>query len=176
MNKPRTIAPRLEPTDDPSDMSEMLQELRILLQGAQVLTAFLIVLPFSARFSAIVQAEKWVFVGTFLCSLASLVLFSAPAVHHRLQRPLQDRVAFKNYASRMMVIGLVPLTAALSLMTQLVTSEVIGELAATVLAAAVALLITWVWWILPFFTKRPRPPAEPQVRPNDEGQGGVAPQ
>ena len=113
--------------------------------------------------------------GTFLCSLASLVLFSAPAVHHRLQRPLQDRVAFKNYASRMMVIGLVPLTAALSLMTQLVTSEVIGERAATILAAAVALSIVGVWWILPYFTKRPRPPAEPHARPDDERPGGADP-
>ena len=161
MSTPRPIAPRLEPTDDPSNMSEMLQELRILLQGSQVLTAFLIVLPFSAGFSAIVQVEKWVFVGTFLCSLASLVLFSAPAVHHRLQRPLQDRVAFKNFASLMMVIGLVPLTVALTLMTQLVTSEVIGEWPATVLAGVTALAIVGVWWVLPFFTKPPRPPDAP---------------
>lgn len=154
-------SPQLAPTDDPTNMSEMLQELRILLQGSQVLTAFLVVLPFSARFSVIVRAEKWVYVGTFLCALASMVLFSAPAVHHRLQRPLQDRLAFKDFASRMMVIGLVPLTLALVLMTQLVTSEVIGELAATVLASVAALFIVGIWWVLPFFTKHHRPPAPP---------------
>jgi hypothetical protein len=142
-------------------MNEMLQELRILLQGSQVLTAFLVVLPFSAGFSAIVRSEKWVYVGTFLCALASLVLFSAPAVHHRLQRPLQDRVAFKDFASRMMVIGLVPLTLALALMTQLVTSEVVGERTATMLAGVAALCIVGIWWVLPFFTKRPRPPGAP---------------
>jgi hypothetical protein len=149
-----TVPPRLEPTDDPTNMNEMLQELRILLQGSQFLTAFLVILPFSARFSAIVRAEKWVYVATFLCSLVSLVLFSAPAVHHRLLRPLQNRVAFKDFASRMMVIGLVPLTMALVLMTQLVTSEVIGELPATGLAGVIALFIVGVWWILPLVKKR----------------------
>jgi len=153
--KPSTNRP--DTTDDPNNMSEMLQELRILLQGSQVLTAFLVVLPFSPRFSAIVTAEKWVYVGTFLCSLISLVLFSAPAVHHRLQRPLQDRIAFKDFASRVMVIGLVPLSLALALITQLVTSEVIGEIPAVVLSAVLALFIVGVWWILPLMTKRPRP-------------------
>jgi hypothetical protein len=156
-----TAPPSRETSDDPTNMNEMLQELRILLQGSQVLTAFLVVLPFSARFSAIVRAEQWVYVATFLCSLISLVLFSAPAVHHRLQRPLLDRVAFKDYASRMMVIGMVPLTMALVLMTQLVTSEVIGELPAAALAGGVALFVVGIWWVLPLLTKRPRRPDEP---------------
>jgi hypothetical protein len=90
----------------------MLQELRILLQGAQVLTAFLIVLPFSEGFRRIQQVEKWVYVATFLCSLVSLVILSAPAAQHRLQRPLIDRVQFKQYATRLILIGLVPLSLA----------------------------------------------------------------
>lgn len=164
MNGQHALPSPSKSTDDPSNMGEMLQELRILLQGAQVFTAFLVILPFSAGFSAISQAEKWVYVSTFVCSLASLVLLSAPAVHHRLQRPLRDRVAFKNYASRMMVIGLVPLTLALSLVTQLVASEVVGEMAATVLAVVVAAFVVGVWWILPLLTKR-TPPNEAACRP-----------
>ena len=51
----------------------------------------------------------------------------------------------------------VPLSLALALITQLVTSEVIGEIPAVVLSAVVALFIVGVWWILPLMTKRPRP-------------------
>jgi hypothetical protein len=49
--------PQAEPLASDSEASEegslndMLQELRILLQGAQVLTAFLIVLPFNQGFA-----------------------------------------------------------------------------------------------------------------------------
>lgn len=152
------LNPHTKPSDDPASMNEMLQELRILQQGSQFLTAFLVILPFSARFSAIVLAEKWVYVVTFLCSLASLVLFNVPAVHHRLQRPLKDKIAFKEASSRMIVLGLVPLTFALILMTQLVTSEVIGELPAVALSAVIGLFIIGLWWILPLLRKRKLPP------------------
>jgi uncharacterized membrane-anchored protein len=51
----------------------------------------------------------------------------------------------------------VPLSLALALITQLVTSEVIGEIPAVVLSAVVALFIVGVWWVVPLMTKRPRP-------------------
>lgn len=34
---------------DPADLGDMLQELRVLLPGAQMLTAFLILLPFRSE-------------------------------------------------------------------------------------------------------------------------------
>ncbi len=84
----RGVSPvRLPGGHDVNDMTELLQELRILLPGAQLLTSFLIILPFTQGFSTIVQSEKRVFIATFLCSLASLVLFSAPAAQHRIMRP-----------------------------------------------------------------------------------------
>ncbi|WP_449406233.1 DUF6328 family protein [Massilia phosphatilytica] len=86
-------------------MTEMLNELRILLPGAQLLNGFLIALPFTSGFRQIVQLEKWIFMATFLCSLSSLILFTAPAVQHRLLRPLEDRMHFKDVASKQMLAG-----------------------------------------------------------------------
>src|SRR5215204_2910616 len=77
--------------NDDGDLNDMLQEMRILLQGAQVLTAFLVILPFNEGFARIDPVEKWIYVATFLCSISGLVIFSAPAAHHRLVRPLVDR-------------------------------------------------------------------------------------
>lgn len=42
---------------DPDDISEMLQELRVLIPGVQVLTGFLLILPFSQGFGSIALAE-----------------------------------------------------------------------------------------------------------------------
>jgi hypothetical protein len=56
----------------------MLQELRILLNGVQVLTAFLILLPFNQRFHHVPASGKWVYVATFLLSISCIVFFSAP--------------------------------------------------------------------------------------------------
>lgn len=73
------------------DLSDMLSELRILLPGAQMLTAFLIILPFNGGGRQIIQDERLVFLATFFFALTSLVLMSAPAIQHRLMRPLISR-------------------------------------------------------------------------------------
>jgi len=132
------------------DLGDLLSELRILLPGAQTLTAFLIILPFNGGFAQIRAEEKYVYVATFLCALVSLVLFAAPAAQHRLQRPLLDRERFKLRANRLVVAGLLFLSLALALATQLVLDEVL-RLAWLSWAAAggVALLIGALWWRVP---------------------------
>jgi Na+/glutamate symporter len=140
-------------TSEDRSLNDMLQELRILLQGAQVLTAFLIVLPFNQVFDKIHDFEKWVYTATFLCSITSLVFFSAPAAHHRLARPLVDRVLFKTFSTRMIVAGLVFLSFALILVTQLVVSQVIGPIVSIFVTAFVSLLIFIIWWLFPMAYK-----------------------
>jgi accessory gene regulator protein AgrB len=136
------------------DLSDMLEELRILLPGSQTLTAFLIILPFNNGFSQIRDEEKVVYIITFLCSLISLVLFTAPAAHHRLQRPLKDREQFKNYATRFMIVGLVPLSIALVLASQLVLSTVLGgRLWPWTITGVLALIVLTMWWIFPRITR-----------------------
>ncbi|MDQ3705948.1 MAG: DUF6328 family protein [Chloroflexota bacterium] len=138
---------------DETELGDMLQELRILLQGLQVLTAFLIILPFNEGFREIDQVEKWVYMTTFLCAITGLVLLSAPAAQHRLQRPLMDRVRFKELATRMIIIGLIPSSVALVLATQLVISQAIGLTESFVAAGLVTVLIGLLWWILPLAHK-----------------------
>ncbi|MDQ3929965.1 MAG: DUF6328 family protein [Chloroflexota bacterium] len=139
---------------DEKDLNDLLQELRILLQGVQVLTAFLVILPFNQGFERVQEVEKWVYIATFICSVTGLVLFSAPAAQHRLARPLMDRVRFKEFATRMTIVGLVPSSLALVLATQLVVSEVLGNVESIVVAAIVALLIGLFWWVLPLAHKQ----------------------
>ena len=138
------------------DLSDLLSELRILLPGAQMLTAFLIILPFNGGFAKIVQAEKVVFLLTFILSMTSLVLLSAPAIQHRVMRPLQDRERFKRVADRIMMCGAFSLALAFILGTNLVMSEVFGHIAGIVAAVLMGTLIVCMWWLLPLHLKRHR--------------------
>lgn len=154
------------PADDrdpsgPGDLSDLLQELRLLLQGVQVLTGFLVILPFSDGFGRLTSSERRVYLVLFLCSLTSLVLFSAPAAQHRLLVPLVERVRFKRFATRMAVVGLVPLSGALVLATHLVVNEVGGSRAAALAVAVVAVLLLSAWWAVPLW-QRWRGPAAPR--------------
>lgn len=139
---------------DDGDLTEMLNELRILLPGSQMLTSFLIVLPFSGGFRIIVHAEKLVFFATFIFGLMSLVLFSAPAIQHRLMRPLTDRARFKHIATREIVAGSVMLSLALVLATNLVISEVFGAYVGTATSMILTLFVAAVWWLYPWLLKK----------------------
>lgn len=140
--------------DDDGDLTDMLGELRVLLPTAQLLSAFLIAVPFAPGFRSIVQAEKNVFLATFMLSVASLVLFTAPAVQHRLMRPLRQRASFKARASKQMLIGAALLAAALVLATQFVLSEVLGHAVGNVAASVVGALIGTMWLLVPLAWNR----------------------
>lgn len=132
------------------DLSDLLSELRVLLPGTQTLVAFLIILPFNGGFAQIQRGEKLVYLATFLCAVCSLILFTAPAAQHRLQRPLRDRQAFKESATRLMVAGMVPLSLAIILSTHLVIAQVLSQIwVAWGAAAVVTLLIAAIWWLGP---------------------------
>ena len=139
---------------DDGDFSDMLSEMRILLPGAQMLSAFLVILPFNSGFAQIVQVEKLLFLATFLFALTSLVLLSAPAIQHRLLRPLRDRARFKRIATRQIVAGAFALAIALVLGTDLVISEVFGATVGLAVAGVMGVLILCAWWLMPMYLKR----------------------
>jgi len=153
-NQEDTPSAGFQALDADGDLTDMLGELRVLLPTAQLLSAFLIAVPFAPGFRSIVQAEKNVFLATFMLSVASLVLFTAPAVQHRLMRPLRQRANFKVRASRQMLFGAALLAAALVLATQFVLSEVLGHTVGNIAAGIVGLLIGAMWLLVPLSWNR----------------------
>jgi len=147
-------APRHGAQADDPDLNDLLQEVRILLQGAQVLTAFLTIVPFSEGFTRLDQFERMIFLVTFVSSLAGLIFISAPAAQHRLQQPLQDREGFKQFATRMTLVGLGAISVALTLAAQLVSNEVVGFGWSIAVSAVVGVLIGLFWWFLPMLSRR----------------------
>lgn len=136
------------------DLTDMLSELRVLLPTAQLLSAFLITVPFNPGFAKIVQSEKAIFLATFVLAIAGLVFLSAPAIQHRLLRPLIDRERFKHLASRQIIAGSAALSLALTLATELVLAEVVGHPIGLAAAVAVFSLIGALWWVLPKIWQR----------------------
>lgn len=148
------LTPVTPPKRGDKALNDMLQELRVLLQGAQVLVGFLIILPFNQGFAKIDDNEKLVYMLTFVCAVFSLIAFSTPAAYHRLRRPLPDKRKFKDFATRMIIAGLALLSISLSFATHLVVREAVGPTAATVIASLVALTLLIMWWLLPLWHKR----------------------
>ncbi|HEX5157604.1 MAG TPA: DUF6328 family protein [Ktedonobacterales bacterium] len=143
-------------SQDQVDLTEMLQELRVLIPGVQVLTGFLLILPFDHEFRNLALAEKWVYLAAFVSGITSLILLSAPAAQLRFERPLRDRAHFNEFATRMTIIGLIPLSLALILTTQLIAERTLGATTAIIITACVAVLLAAVWWVWPLMGLRAR--------------------
>lgn len=92
--------------------------------------------------------------GTFFWALTSLVLLSAPAVQHRLMRPLSSREHFKRVATRDIFAGSFALAVAFRLCTNLVISALMGQVLGLIASGTIAILIFLLWCVLPMVLKR----------------------
>lgn len=140
--------------DREEKFDDLLQEIRVLLSGSQVLTAFLVILPFNAGFTHLNTFERGVYAATFLTALLSLILFATPAAQHRLNWPLPDRPSFKRFSNRMVIAGLLPLSLSLILATHLVLTEVVKASWTNWMTGGVAVIIAALWWIVPLLQRR----------------------
>ena len=64
--------------------SSLLQELRVAQTGVQLLTGFLLTLPFQQRFTQLDTTMRTIYLVTVACSLASTLLLVAPVAMHRV--------------------------------------------------------------------------------------------
>jgi hypothetical protein len=131
-----------------SDLSELLNETRILLPGTEIFLAFLMTLPFTERFRSLSDTQGLVYLSTFFSTLAAFACFVAPAAYHRIARPIRDKARFKVFATKLLVIGLAPASISFVLVTYLVSSVVAPRVAVPA-AAVIAGLITVLWWAIP---------------------------
>ncbi len=146
MTTPVPEEPHVPPDED---LTDLLSEIRLLLPGTLILVAFLIALPFNSGYTRVSRLDNGVYVALFVCAMISLLMFIAPAAQHRLMSPLHDRAAFKRFVNRQVIIGLVPLSVAITLATYLVISDVVSAPAAVLVAGIVGLAITILWWVIP---------------------------
>lgn len=86
--------------------NELLQEIRVLQTGSQILAAFLIVLPFQARFDELDAVQTGWYLGLVALSLVIVGLLLTPVAVHRhmfWQRVKDEMVAVANRILRVVL-------------------------------------------------------------------------
>ena len=77
------------------ELIELLNEIRVVLPGAQVLFAFPLSLPFLARFDLLTRVDRdanyAAYFAAFLCTAVGTVLLMAPSANHRLRLRERDK-------------------------------------------------------------------------------------
>lgn len=132
---------------------ELLEEVRVVLPGVQVLFAFLLTAPFSSRFTELDGLGQRAFAVALLCTAASTIILVAPTAYHRIA-PRNDRRTRLHTAVRLVMVGLATLALAISVSIFVVARFVFGTTTGIVLGTLVALGAAALWWALPMARRR----------------------
>jgi hypothetical protein len=128
---------------------ELLQELRIVIPGVQVLFAFLLTVPFSQGFTKLSTVQRDVFFATLLCTAAATALLIAPSAHHRLLWRQGVREQRLKMGNALMIFGLAFLVPAMVGVVYVITDLIFGLTAALIVTIVMALFFLLLWFILP---------------------------
>ena len=132
---------------------ELLNELRVVLPGVQMLFGFLLAVPFTQRFSTVSNLQNNLYYGTFLAAAAASVFLIAPASFHRIVWRHGRKRNLLHVSNKLAIIGTAFLAVAIAGSVGLVTSLLFGNAWAACAAAFVAGLIAVVWFMLPFVSR-----------------------
>lgn len=143
--------------DVDEEFRSLLEGLRTTLPGVQLVTAFLLILPFQTAFGDLERWERIAYHVAFGSALLGSVLLMAPSSHQRLRAHGDGTVARHSQrhlvvAVRLSVVGATLFAVALVAVAYLIASVVLGTPTAIGVAAFITVVCGWSWFYLPMVT------------------------
>jgi hypothetical protein len=136
------------------NLTSLLQELRVVQTGVQLLTGFLLTLPFEPRFASLSVPMRTVYLVVVVASIAATVFLTAPVAAHRLLFRRHRLESVVDTAHHFALTGLLSLRVALTGVAVLIFDTVAGPDTAVVAGVAFALLFTGLWVVHPWRQRR----------------------
>jgi Family of unknown function (DUF6328) len=153
-------APTSEPDPDESprervdrELIELLNGLRVILPGIQVLLAFLLTVPFSQGFAKASSTDRIVYFVTVLLTVAATGALTMPAAYHRIRFRQGDKERMLRISNTFAIVGLALLTVAMASVVFLITNVLYGLGAAITVALIVLAVLGFSWFGVPLFRK-----------------------
>ncbi len=132
---------------------ELLEELRSLIPGAEVLFGFLLAIRFTEFFPKLTLVQERVYYATLLSTAFALVMLLAPAAFHRIRFRDGDKEAMLRKGNREAIAGTGGIALAFTGVLFLITDLMFSLPWAFVVAAIFFLLAAWRWWLIALFRK-----------------------
>ena len=139
-------------------LEQVLQELRVIQTGVQILSAFLLTLPFTNRFASTTGPQKAVYAVTLFSAAVTTALVIAPVSYHRRQHDDDDGDlrAVVAVAIRLSRYGMATLLVAAVTSVFLAVDIAVGTAWAFVLAGVLTVVYVFFWYLSPRRPTRPR--------------------
>lgn len=143
--------------------NELLQELRVTETGVQILTGFLLTLPFQQRFGELGSGLRVVYLVALTLAVTSTGLVVAPVVWHRLLFRRHAKTELVSAADRITKAGLVTIGLTVVAAVAVVFGFVAGPVAATVAGVTAFAFFLVQWLVVPRRMARRLVRARPRV-------------
>lgn len=129
--------------------SELLQELRILQTGVQILTGFLLMLPFQQRFADLDPYQRGLYLVLVVIAVVTMSLLMTPVSVHRSVFRRQVKPSLVTMGDRLArrSLGLVALLMAGA--ASLAFDVVVGRAAGVAAGALLVVGLLGSWWAVP---------------------------
>lgn len=143
-----------EPDESPKErvdreLIELLNGLRVILPGVQVLLAFLLTVPFSARFEETTSTDRVLYFVTVLLTVGAIGTLTMPAAYHRIRFRQGDKERMLRISNVFAIAGLVLLTFAMASVVFLITNVLYGLAAAALMALIALAFLGFSWFAVP---------------------------
>jgi amino acid transporter len=147
-----------EPGESPKErvdreLIELLNGLRVILPGVQVLLAFLLTVPFSSGYAKATSTERFLFFSTVIVTVCAIAALTMPAAYHRIRFREGDKERMLLISNAFAVAGLGLLAVATSLVVLLVTDVLYGMAVAVPIAFVMLLVLGGAWFVVPLWRK-----------------------
>ena len=152
--------------------NDLLQELRVVQTGVQLLTGFLLTLPFQQKFPSLTEGERRVYMAAVCASILATGFLQAPVSVHRALFRRHRRKETVALAHRLAIVGIVFLACAVVSVTTLIFDVLLGWTEGLVFGALAAALLLILWLAVPW-TVRLRAPDHPPEAAPESGPGVV---
>lgn len=131
------------------ELGELLDEVRVGLPGVSVLFAFLLTLPFAARFERLSGAQQVAYYVAFFSAAIAMVCLVTPSAFHRVRWRRGDKEAILRSSNRLALAGFAFLAVALVASVLLVSELVLPKPLPFVATAVIGVLVMALWFGLP---------------------------
>jgi thiosulfate reductase cytochrome b subunit len=136
------------------NLNELLQELRVTQTGVQILTGFLLTLPFSQRFEVLDEVQRVAYLVILCGSVVATGLIIAPVAFHRVLFRHGERPWLVKAANRAALAGLLSLALTTSGVVWLVFDLVTDRTLASVAGVVSAVFFSLLWAGVPLRAPR----------------------
>jgi hypothetical protein len=135
------------------ELMELLQELRVVIPGVQVLLAFLLTAPFQQRFAQLPGSMRNAFFASIACATLATAFLIAPSAHHRLWWRAGEKERLVRIGNQMAIVGTVFLAAAIVLALYVITDVLFTTNLALLTAVGALVVFAGLWYVVPMLAR-----------------------